>query len=124
MGERIELTDSELKKVAKFMSEEINGNIDAHIAEALKLHSIRIDLKWGEIIDKFNTEAHAAFDQQQRAIECIDQKVEQVWREIDIIKKDKPVYYLPKKITRTAFWTTFLLSIITTIYLLWKSVNQ
>lgn len=123
MGERIELTDSELKKVAKFMSEEINGNIDAHIAEALKLHSIRIDLKWGEIIDKFNKEAHAAFDQQQRAIDCIDQKVEQVWHEIDELKKNRPVYYLPKHITRTAFWTSFGLSIVAVIYLLWKQLN-
>ena len=121
MGERIELTDSELKKVAKFMSEEINGNIDAHIAEALKLHSIRIDLKWGEIIDKFNTEAHAAFDQQQRAIECIDQKVEQVWHEIDKIKKNSPVYYLPKKASRILFWTSFAASIIAITYLL---INQ
>lgn len=121
MGERIELSESELKKVAKYMSEEINGNIDAHIAEALKLHSIRIDLKWGEIIDKFNKEAHAAFDQQQRAIECIDQKVEQVWHEIDEIKKNRPVYYLPKKSSRILFWTSFAASIIAITYLL---INQ
>lgn len=121
MGERIELSESELKKVAKYMSEEINGNIDAHIAEALKLHSIRIDLKWGEIIDKFNTEAHAAFDQQQRAIECIDQKVEQVWHEIDEIKKNRPVYYLPKKVARVLFWTSFAASIVAIAYLL---INQ
>lgn len=121
MGERVELSESELKKVAKYMSEEINGNIDAHIAEALKLHSIRIDLKWGEIIDKFNTEAHAAFDQQQRSIECIDQKVEQVWHEIDILKKDRPVYYLPKKASRILFWTSFAASIVAIVYLL---INQ
>lgn len=124
MGERIELTESELKKVAKYMSEEINGNIDAHITEALKVHSIQIDLKWEEKVGKFNTEVHAAFDQQQRAIECIDQKVEQVWQEIDILKKNRPVYYFPKNILRASFWTTFGLSLIAIIYLLWKSVSQ
>lgn len=122
MGERIELTEIELKKVAKYISQEMKDNLDAHVTEALRIHSIRIDLKWEEKVGKFNTEVHAAFDQQQRAIECIDQKVELVWQEIYKLKKDRNVYYLPKKISRVLFWTSFAASLIAIAYLLIKQL--
>lgn len=124
MGERIELTENELKKVAKYMSQEMKDNLDAHVAESLEAHSIRIDLKWEEKVDKYNKEIYTALYQQQCIIDKVDKKADIALQRIDILEKNKSVYYFPRNILKISFWTTFISSIIAIIYLLWKQLSQ